>query len=55
MTGEWKWYRENGKLWQVGNFKDNVKDGKWERYYPSGKLFDVGYFTKGRSRVSGLR
>ena len=32
MQGEWKFYRETGQLWQVGNFKNNIKNGPWVRY-----------------------
>jgi antitoxin component YwqK of YwqJK toxin-antitoxin module len=32
MEGEWKFYRETGQLWQVGNFKKGQKHGSWVRY-----------------------
>lgn len=32
MQGEWKFYRETGQLWQIGNFKDNLKHGQMIRY-----------------------
>lgn len=32
MEGEWKFYRESGQLWQVGNFKNGEKNGNWIRY-----------------------
>lgn len=32
MEGEWKFYRETGQLWQIGNFKNNKKHGNWIRY-----------------------
>jgi len=32
MEGEWKFYRETGQLWQVGNFKQGKKNGNWIRY-----------------------
>lgn len=38
MQGEWKFYRESGQLWQVGNFKNNQKHGKWVRYDKQGHL-----------------
>tara|TARA_R110002049_G_scaffold305515_1_gene502327 strand:+ start:106821 stop:106982 length:162 start_codon:yes stop_codon:yes gene_type:complete len=28
MNGEWKFYRKTDQLWQVGNFKNNIK-GPW--------------------------
>jgi antitoxin component YwqK of YwqJK toxin-antitoxin module len=36
MEGEWKFYRESGQLWQVGNFENNQKQGKWVRYNQQG-------------------
>lgn len=38
MQGEWKFYRENGQLWQVGNFKNDMKNGTWLRYDKNDKL-----------------
>jgi antitoxin component YwqK of YwqJK toxin-antitoxin module len=38
MEGEWKFYRETGQLWQVGNFKKNMKNGTWQRYDSDNKL-----------------
>lgn len=32
MQGEWKFYRKTGQLWQIGHFKDDLKDGFWVRY-----------------------
>ena len=32
MEGEWKFYRETGQLWQVGNFQEGQKHGSWVRY-----------------------
>ena len=32
MEGEWKFYRESGQLWAVGNFRASMKDGSWIRY-----------------------
>ncbi|WP_306351171.1 toxin-antitoxin system YwqK family antitoxin [Flavobacterium sp. '19STA2R22 D10 B1'] len=32
MEGEWKFYRETGQLWQIGNFKTGKKNGSWIRY-----------------------
>jgi len=37
MDGEWKFYRESGQLWQVANFKNNMKHGLWVRYDRNGK------------------
>ncbi|MEO5592696.1 MAG: hypothetical protein ABIR15_21700 [Chitinophagaceae bacterium] len=38
MEGEWKFYRETGQLWQVGNFKTDMKNGTWLRYDKNDKL-----------------
>jgi len=32
MEGEWKFYRETGQLWQIGNFKNSKKNGSWIRW-----------------------
>jgi len=38
MQGEWRFYRETGQLWQVGNFINDNKDGTWMRYDKNGRL-----------------
>ena len=38
MQGEWRFYRETGQLWQVGNFINDNKDGTWIRYDKNGRL-----------------
>jgi antitoxin component YwqK of YwqJK toxin-antitoxin module len=48
MQGEWKFYRETGQLWQVGNFKDNQKHGKWIRYDRQGNLEYEETFHEGK-------
>lgn len=46
MQGEWKFFRESGQLWQVGNFKDNQKHGKWIRYDKEGNLeYEETFFS----------
>ena len=47
MEGEWKFYRETGQLWQVGNFKEGQKHGSWIRYDKKGKLEYEETFTNG--------
>lgn len=32
MEGEWRFYRENGQLIQIGNFAANEKHGSWTRF-----------------------
>jgi antitoxin component YwqK of YwqJK toxin-antitoxin module len=48
MEGEWKFYREGGQLWQVGNFKNNQKQGKWVRYNKQGILEYEEQFISGK-------
>ena len=38
MDGEWKFYRETGQLWQVGNFKKGKKNGSLIRYDKNNNL-----------------
>jgi antitoxin component YwqK of YwqJK toxin-antitoxin module len=48
MEGEWKFYRETGQLWQVGNFKGGQKHGSWLRYDKKDKLEYKETFDKGK-------
>ncbi len=32
MEGEWKFYRQTGQLWQVGNYNNGNKNGSFVRY-----------------------
>ena len=47
MEGQWKFYRETGQLWQVGNFNEGQKHGFWIRYDKKGKLAYQETFTNG--------
>lgn len=47
MQGEWKFYRETGQLWQVGNFKEGQKHGSWVRYDKKDKLEYQETFVNG--------
>ena len=38
MEGEWKFYRESGQLWQVGNFRNSKKNGLFIRFDKNNKL-----------------
>ena len=38
LHGLWKWYRENGKLYDVGKFVNGEKRGDWKYYDKRGKL-----------------
>ncbi len=48
MEGEWKFYRESGQLWQVGNFKNDQKHGPWIRYDKKGQLEYDEQFEDGK-------
>ena len=48
MIGEWKWYRENGKLLQTGSLDKDVKTGVWTRYREDGNLMDRTEFFVGK-------
>jgi antitoxin component YwqK of YwqJK toxin-antitoxin module len=48
MTGEWKWYRENGKLMQTGSLDNEIKTGVWTRYKEDGSLMDKTEFLSGK-------
>lgn len=48
MEGEWKFYRETGQLWQVGNFKEGLKHGSWLRYDKKDQLEYNETFDKGK-------
>ena len=48
MAGEWKFYRETGQLWQVGNFNTGQKHGSWLRYEKKGKLEYEESFINGK-------
>ncbi len=51
MQAEWKFYLETGQLWQVGNFKNNLKHGPWVRSDKNdvieyNKVFEDGKIVK---------
>ena len=48
MKGEWKWYRENGNLLQVGSLDNDIKTEVWTRYREDGTLMDETIFIKGK-------
>ena len=52
MTGDWKWYRENGKLMQTGSFDNEIKTGLWTRYQEDGNLMDETEFVNGKKGKS---
>ncbi len=48
MEGEWKFWRETGQLWQIGNFKSNMKHGLWVRYNREGQEEYMETFEKNK-------
>jgi len=54
ITGEWKWYRENGQLMQTGSFTDQKKSGVWKRYHPNGAPYDEGEYLNDK-RIGAWR
>lgn len=50
MEGEWKFYRETGALWQVGNFKNGEKHGAWIRYSKDNRVEYEATFVDGKQQ-----
>ncbi|MFL3051014.1 MAG: hypothetical protein ACJZ02_04920 [Candidatus Neomarinimicrobiota bacterium] len=48
MEGKWKFYRESGQVWQVGNFEHNLKHGRFIRYDKKDKVEYDKTFVKGK-------
>lgn len=48
MDGKWSFYRENGMLWQVGNFKAGEKHGAFLQYDKLGQLEYAAEFSSGK-------
>jgi antitoxin component YwqK of YwqJK toxin-antitoxin module len=48
MEGEWRFYRETGQLWQVGNFRHGTKNGSWVRYDKKDQVEYQEVFEKGK-------
>ncbi|MGB6179569.1 toxin-antitoxin system YwqK family antitoxin [Carnobacterium sp.] len=48
MQGEWKFFRKSGELWQVGNLKQDIKNGPWIRYDRSGQIEKETIFENGK-------
>lgn len=54
MDGEWKWWRPDGKIWQVGNFKLGSREGTWLRYKKDGNL-EVTKVFKDDKEISSIK
>jgi antitoxin component YwqK of YwqJK toxin-antitoxin module len=48
MQGEWRFYRETGQLMQIGNFRDNQKQGGWIRYDSDDRIEYHEHFDNGK-------
>ena len=48
MEGTWKFYRYNGALWEIGNFKNELKHGRWVRYDRDGVVEYDEEFHEGK-------
>ncbi len=49
MQGEWRFWRETGELWQVGQFRDGKKHGPWTRYHRDGSVEKHETFRDGKA------
>jgi len=47
LNGEWKFYNENGKCIEIGNFKKDKKDGEWTYYFDNGQIKKVQLWDDG--------
>lgn len=48
MEGTWKFYRADGMLWEIGNFKNEQKHGRWTRYDREGVVEYDEEFLEGK-------
>lgn len=48
MNGKWIFNKKGGTLWQIGNFKDNIKNGEWIRYDSKGEIVYHVEFSNGQ-------
>jgi len=48
MEGEWRFCRETGQLMQIGNFKNNKKNGAWTRFDKNNQIEYNELFTDGK-------
>jgi len=47
-NGNVKWYHENGKIFQIVNYKNGVLNGKRQVYFENGKLKSETAYKKGK-------
>jgi antitoxin component YwqK of YwqJK toxin-antitoxin module len=46
--GEWKSYREDGKLWSEHHYVKGKEDGAYKTYHENGKLQIDGHYKEGK-------
>lgn len=45
--GTWEFFKKEGFLWGIGNFKNNQKHGQWIRYKADGSIEKEQMFKMG--------
>ena len=48
MQGEWIFYRATGQLWEIGHFKNDIKEGSLIRYDKNDKIEYNETFQNGK-------
>ena len=48
MQGEQIFYRATGQLWEIGHFKNDIKEGSWIRYDKNDKIEYNETFQNGK-------
>jgi antitoxin component YwqK of YwqJK toxin-antitoxin module len=48
----WTWYYQNGKIFEVGNFKNGVRNGEWKTFDENGTLRVRRVFENGAIKDS---
>jgi len=48
MERTWEFYRYDGALWEIGNFKNELKHGRWTRYDREGVVEYDEEFHEGK-------
>ena len=47
-------YHENGKLEQIGNYKNGKLEGEWKFYHNNGKLEQIGNYKNGKHEKENM-
>jgi antitoxin component YwqK of YwqJK toxin-antitoxin module len=53
MTGEWKWYRENGELMQTGSFDDEKKRASGRDTAPTERFMTMASMPTTKRSANG--